>query len=85
MVPVLPPDTIVLGVRWLDNLKPGHVIIFERENRETIKRIERIDDGRLFVLGDHAETSTDSRHYGMIDIETVMARVVWPRTPKPTV
>jgi hypothetical protein len=82
MVPVLPPGTIVFGWRWFFRLGQDKVIIFTRQNRETIKRIERIESDGLFVLGDHSETSTDSRQYGTIPKETVEAVVVWPRTHK---
>jgi nickel-type superoxide dismutase maturation protease len=80
MVPVLPPGTLVLGWRWFTRLQPGRVIIFSRENRETIKRLDRVEPGGLFVLGDHPETSTDSRHYGTIPRGSVESIVIWPRT-----
>lgn len=83
MVPVLPPGTLVFGLRWFWRLRPGKVIIFNRENRETVKRIDHIvEDGLLFVLGDHSEASTDSRHYGMIEPHLVESIVIWPRTEK---
>jgi hypothetical protein len=82
MVPVLPPGTLVYAWRWYRKLKPQKVIIFLRQNRETIKRIDTIDDSGIFVLGDHTETSTDSRHYGVIPQESVEGVVIWPRTAK---
>lgn len=82
MVPVLPPGTLVIGIRWYFTLKAGKVIIFNRDSRETIKRIDHTDPTGLFVLGDHPETSTDSRHYGPIPQTDVKSLVVWPRTTK---
>lgn len=82
MVPVLPPGTLVYAWRWYRRLKPEKVVIFDRENREMIKRIDTVNDQGLFVLGDHPETSTDSRQYGLIPVESVMAVVIWPRTAK---
>jgi nickel-type superoxide dismutase maturation protease len=82
MVPVLPPGTLVYAWRWYRQLKPQKVIIFVRQDRETVKRIDAIDEKGIFVLGDHAETSTDSRHYGTIPVEAVEGVVFWPRTAK---
>ena len=82
MVPILPPGTVVFGWRWFVRLRPEKVVIFSRERRETVKRIEHIEPKGLFVLGDHADTSTDSRHYGAIPQDWVEAVVVWPRTTK---
>lgn len=82
MLPVLPPGTIVYGWRWFRKLKPGDVVIFLHNDKEKIKRIDRIEDGRVYVLGDHAEASTDSRHFGWLDIEDVLAKVIWPHSPR---
>ena len=79
MVPVLPPGTLVLGWRWFARLKPGKVIIFSRQSREVIKRLSHVEPNGLFVLGDHPETSTDSRHYGTISRDSVASVVIWPR------
>lgn len=78
MVPTLPPGTVVLGWRWFMRLKPGKIVVFTRHNRETIKRIDHITTVGLFVLGDHPETSTDSRQYGAITRDSVTSVVFWP-------
>lgn len=79
MVPTLPPKTLVIGVRWRD-IKPGHVVVARHEGREKIKRIEDIRDREVYLVGDHPESSTDSRHFGWIPIEDVLVRIVWPKT-----
>ena len=82
MVPVLPPGTVVFGWKWFVHLQPDKVVIFTRDHRETVKRIEHIEPEGLFVIGDHPETSTDSRHYGVIPQRWVKATVIWPLTAK---
>lgn len=80
MLPVLPPGTLVFAFSM--NLRPkiGNVVIIEHEGKEKIKRISDINDGEIFVVGDHDTNSTDSRHFGWISKNTIVARVVWPKT-----
>ena len=80
MVPILPPGTLVIGLRYFRRLRPGNVVVLKHDNREKVKRVDQIQDNQVFVLGDHPETSTDSRHFGWLPIEYVQARIIWPRT-----
>jgi phage repressor protein C with HTH and peptisase S24 domain len=80
MVPVLPPGTLVWGRTWFWGLKPEDVVVFRRGDKEMLKRVERVDGDELFVVGDHVEASTDSRHFGTISKATVIAKVIYPRT-----
>lgn len=79
MMPILPPGTTVMGSRWFRKLNIGNVIIFEHEGKEKIKRISDMTaDGELYVEGEHAEASKDSRHFGAIDKSSVVGKVIWP-------
>ncbi|HSX46586.1 MAG TPA: nickel-type superoxide dismutase maturation protease [Patescibacteria group bacterium] len=80
MVPILPPKTLVFGLRYFRKLKPGEVVVVEHEGLEKIKRIDQIENDQVFLLGDHPETSTDSRHFGWLPLEAIKAKIVWPRT-----
>lgn len=80
MVPVLPPGTLVIGWAFIKKLKPGHIVVVEHEGKEKIKRIDQINHNQIFILGDHPETSKDSRHFGWLPKTSVHARVIWPRS-----
>jgi type IV secretory pathway protease TraF len=82
MVPVLPPGTLVLGMTYFRVLKRGHVVVVSHEGKEKVKRIDEIKDNEIYVLGDHPETSTDSRQFGWLPVTAVKARIFWPRTKR---
>lgn len=82
MMPVLPPKTYVWATAWFKKLVPGDTIIFLHEGKEKIKRISEIKDNELYVLGDHPEASKDSRHFGWISSDIVIAKLFWPHAPK---
>ncbi len=79
MLPVLPPGTFVIGWRYFKDLNPGHIVVLNHDGREKIKRLSEIKDKQIYLLGDKAEESTDSRHFGWLDYDSVKAIVIWPR------
>ncbi|MES2971572.1 MAG: nickel-type superoxide dismutase maturation protease [Patescibacteria group bacterium] len=80
MIPSLPPGTLVVGYKYFRKLKPGHVVVVTHDKKEKIKRIDQINKQEVFLLGDHPDTSTDSRHFGWLPSENISARIIWPRT-----
>lgn len=89
MEPVLPAGALVIA-RALDagrRLKAGDVVVARRPDRpsvEMIKRIHSIDAaGTIFLLGDNLRASTDSRDFGVVSREHVVATVSWRYWPFP--
>ncbi len=80
MMPILPPRTLVFGWSYFQRIKPGQVVVLEHDGIEKIKRVEKIEDDKVFVLGDHPLASTDSRHFGWLPKNLIKAVIVWPRT-----
>ena len=64
-------------LRLTKNVKTGEIVVFERNGHEIIKRVSRIQDESLWVLGDNPKYSTDSRAYGWIERERVVGKVIW--------
>jgi nickel-type superoxide dismutase maturation protease len=77
MAPSLLPHQLVVAVRPR-RLAVGDVVIFRHEGVEKIKRIHALREGQMYVLGDHPEHSTDSRHFGWLEITCIIGRVRWP-------
>jgi hypothetical protein len=52
MYPRLKPGKLVVATSFFKRrrLRPGQVVIVQHDGREKIKRIERIEDDKLFVM-----------------------------------
>lgn len=79
MLPTLSPGQIVIYISWWYRLRVGSIVIFKHDNLEKIKRVHAINEGQLYVLGDAAKLSTDSRHFGYIARQQVLG-VLLPST-----
>lgn len=82
MAPKLRPGQLIIATRIFRKLHPGQVVILERDNKQLIKRIELIEDDKLFVVGDNLQASIDSRQFGWLDKRAVIARVWRPNLAK---
>lgn len=74
MLPVLRPGDTLLGLRWF-RPKVGHMVVIWRE-RPLIKRITRLSADQVWVEGDNASASTDSRHFGPLSRADLEARIL---------
>lgn len=57
----------------------GKVVVIERESYpgiHFIKRVKRVDGNQVWVEGDNAEASSDSRQWGAITPEEIFGRVL---------
>jgi len=63
--------------------RPGEVVVFYVPSRgaSLIKRVDYLTDAGVYVLGDNAELSNDSRNFGVVPRRFVTGRAVlcyWP-------
>ncbi len=51
------------------DVSPGDIIIFDHDDKSLVKRVDKVLDGgeRLWVLGDNAPVSNDSRYFGTVN------------------
>lgn len=70
---------IVIGLKLFKNIKSGNTVILQSpsNNRLIIKRIKEIRGNEYFVIGDNQKESTDSREFGWIKRNLVVAKVVY--------
>jgi len=66
-------------VSYVAKYSVGDVVVAFMDRREVIKRISKMTDGRVFLVGDNKHNSTDSRKHGWIVESNLMGKVVWPR------
>jgi nickel-type superoxide dismutase maturation protease len=84
------PHGALVAVSRVDATTPlhvGDVVVARRPDRrdvEMVKRIQAIDqNGALFLTGDNPAMSTDSRTFGPVPRDLVLARVRWRYWPLP--
>lgn len=82
MLPKLEPGQLLLATSLFKRLHPGQVVIVEHDGKEKVKRIERITNNKVYLIGDNLAASTDSRHFGWLQRDQISALVVWPKLAK---
>jgi len=76
MAPTLHPGKLVFIWRWGYKPRVNDIVIIKHNGLEKIKRITRIEPQGLYVRGDNALASTDSRHFGIVPFESVMGKAI---------
>jgi phage repressor protein C with HTH and peptisase S24 domain len=70
----------IVWAHELRSYREGQVVIAFVRGKEVIKRIEKIEKGKIFLIGDNKERSNDSRDYGSIPDTNIKGIVFWPKT-----
>ena len=79
MEPTLSPSARVLLLR-ARSVRLGDVVVVRVNDLTMVKRVTAFtSDGLLFLEGDNASSSWDSRQFGPVARSQIVGRVVWPR------
>jgi phage repressor protein C with HTH and peptisase S24 domain len=78
MLPTLVPGKVIIAIRS-NKLSQGNIVVLRHNGLEKIKRISKLESGRVFLLGDNPAQSTDSRSFGWLNISAVKGKIIWPR------
>lgn len=77
MTPTLIPGQDVLTINWFVNPKIGDIVVIKKSGKEMVKRVERVDRDRVFLIGDNQDESTDGRHFGPVKQEQIVGKVIY--------
>ena len=77
---LLPNESLFVKDDYYNNHLPqiGDIVLLKHPKepqRVIVKRIHKIQDGNIFVTGDNPPKSTDSRHFGSIRRQNIIAKV----------
>jgi len=75
MEPTLREGESVLVFRPLKG-KRGDLIVFKKNAKTMIKRIERIEGDKVYVKGDNWQESTDSQEFGALNRAQIEGKVI---------
>ena len=56
--------------------KQNDIIAFRKNANILIKRINKIENDKYFVLGDNEDDSLDSRKFGLIDRKEIVGKII---------
>lgn len=77
MLPTLKSSQDVLVWCWFYTPKIGDIVAIKVNGKEMIKRITKINDRHILIMGDNKKESTDSRKFGPIRKEQIIGKVIW--------
>ncbi|MBI2196089.1 S26 family signal peptidase [Candidatus Daviesbacteria bacterium] len=86
MFPTLRSGQDVLCFNWayiFSKPKKGDMVIVQsakfKVQSEIVKRIQKVEGNKVYLIGDNARYSTDSRNFGLIDQSEIIGKVIFVR------
>jgi phage repressor protein C with HTH and peptisase S24 domain len=76
MLPSYAPGERVV-VKYNAQFAEGDVVLVDFETRVDIKRVKKVELDQVFIEGDNQAVSVDSRQYGSVKRDRVIAKVIY--------
>jgi nickel-type superoxide dismutase maturation protease len=79
MKPTLKKDDVVL-IESTNDVSVGDIVLAQHPYKQSVKILKRVDkideNGRISLVGDNPQESTDSRTFGTVSIEYIYGKAV---------
>lgn len=79
MLPALRPGQLVVAYRKHYPYRPGEIVLLSHDGLDKIKRLGDTRPGEVFIIGDNAGASTDSRQFGWLPATLILGKIITPR------
>lgn len=77
MLPTLKPGELLIGIKTR-KVRPGDIVMVSHNGLDKVKRIKEVTADSIYILGDNPKSSSDSRDFGYISKNKILAKVIWP-------
>ncbi len=80
MMPTLTPGQEIITFNWayfFAKPKVGDIVVVRVNDKEMVKRIQKVHNNEVFVTGDNEKDSLDSRKLGFIKIVDILGKVIY--------
>jgi len=90
MLPELIPGQNILSFNWaylIGKPKKGDIVVIKQNGKEMVKRVQKVTQSviptnvgiqiKVFVTGDNSQESTDSRHFGPVNMDQIIGKVIY--------
>ena len=76
MEPGIPEGSLVIYNRLVKSYEENDIVIVQMEGTSILKRIDTIEEDRVYLLGDNLSESVDSRTFGWVEMEQIRGKVI---------
>lgn len=78
MTPTLQNGKLVI-CHQIRNFKEGQIVVVFVDGREVIKRIVKLDEGKVYLSVDDTKHAHNGKYYAVVSDNKIEGTVFWPR------